>query len=427
MREVRVKDTLSGELRTLDPGHEVGIYACGPTVYSRIHIGNARPFVDLLAAGALPALGGLLGEARRQRHRHQRQDLRRGAGGGGALGGVRGADDEGLLRGHRPARAGTAGRRAPGHRDDRGDRRADLRPGRGSGTPTSPAGTSTSGCGASSGTASSPTGAPRTWTRARRPARTSLKEDSAGLRAVEGAQGGRGHQLGLALGAGAARLAHRVLRDGRGRAGPLVRDPRRWLGPRLPPSRERDRPVRGGRPAVRASLDAQRDDRDRRGEDVEVGGQHLPALRGARPLRARGGCRVPDLRPLSPAAGFRARADGTGRGAGREAAEFLSRTPGVGGRGRSRRSNSGEAPPRPPPTLRAALEAFREALADDFNTPRAMAEVFGAGRRSQSGRDSRSARGGARRCSRCSGSTRSQSRSRRSEAPSQAEARSTRS
>ena len=23
----------------------VGIYACGPTVYSRIHIGNARPFV----------------------------------------------------------------------------------------------------------------------------------------------------------------------------------------------------------------------------------------------------------------------------------------------------------------------------------------------------------------------------------------------
>ena len=26
------------------PG-KVGIYACGPTVYSRIHVGNARPFV----------------------------------------------------------------------------------------------------------------------------------------------------------------------------------------------------------------------------------------------------------------------------------------------------------------------------------------------------------------------------------------------
>ncbi len=45
MREVRIKDTLTGDLVALDPGAEVGIYACGPTVYSRIHIGNARPFV----------------------------------------------------------------------------------------------------------------------------------------------------------------------------------------------------------------------------------------------------------------------------------------------------------------------------------------------------------------------------------------------
>jgi cysteinyl-tRNA synthetase len=45
MREVRIRDTLSGELRALDPDDEIGIYACGPTVYSRIHIGNARPFV----------------------------------------------------------------------------------------------------------------------------------------------------------------------------------------------------------------------------------------------------------------------------------------------------------------------------------------------------------------------------------------------
>jgi cysteinyl-tRNA synthetase len=44
MREVRIKDTLTGELRSLGSG-QVGIYACGPTVYSRIHIGNARPFV----------------------------------------------------------------------------------------------------------------------------------------------------------------------------------------------------------------------------------------------------------------------------------------------------------------------------------------------------------------------------------------------
>jgi cysteinyl-tRNA synthetase len=47
MREIVLQDTLSGTSETLaprDPG-KVGIYACGPTVYSRIHIGNARPFV----------------------------------------------------------------------------------------------------------------------------------------------------------------------------------------------------------------------------------------------------------------------------------------------------------------------------------------------------------------------------------------------
>jgi cysteinyl-tRNA synthetase len=44
VRPVRVHDTLSGERRELEPGEPVGIYACGPTVYSRIHIGNARPF-----------------------------------------------------------------------------------------------------------------------------------------------------------------------------------------------------------------------------------------------------------------------------------------------------------------------------------------------------------------------------------------------
>ncbi|MCB0876044.1 MAG: cysteine--tRNA ligase [Solirubrobacterales bacterium] len=47
MRDVRIRDTLSGEVKLLEPGPdgEVGIYACGPTVYGPIHIGNARPFV----------------------------------------------------------------------------------------------------------------------------------------------------------------------------------------------------------------------------------------------------------------------------------------------------------------------------------------------------------------------------------------------
>jgi cysteinyl-tRNA synthetase len=47
MDEIEIHDTASGELLALRPRRpgEVGIYACGPTVYSRIHIGNARPFV----------------------------------------------------------------------------------------------------------------------------------------------------------------------------------------------------------------------------------------------------------------------------------------------------------------------------------------------------------------------------------------------
>ncbi|HEX2468522.1 MAG TPA: cysteine--tRNA ligase [Solirubrobacterales bacterium] len=47
MRQVRIKDTLSGGLHAIEPrdGGTVGIYACGPTVYSRIHVGNARPYV----------------------------------------------------------------------------------------------------------------------------------------------------------------------------------------------------------------------------------------------------------------------------------------------------------------------------------------------------------------------------------------------
>jgi cysteinyl-tRNA synthetase len=46
-RTIQLHDTRSGKLLALrprDPGR-VGIYACGPTVYSRIHIGNARPYV----------------------------------------------------------------------------------------------------------------------------------------------------------------------------------------------------------------------------------------------------------------------------------------------------------------------------------------------------------------------------------------------
>jgi cysteinyl-tRNA synthetase len=47
VRQIRLHDTRSGALQPLeprDPGR-VAMYACGPTVYGRIHVGNARPYV----------------------------------------------------------------------------------------------------------------------------------------------------------------------------------------------------------------------------------------------------------------------------------------------------------------------------------------------------------------------------------------------
>ncbi len=47
MPTIRLHDTRTGLVRELEPREpgRVGIYACGPTVYGRIHVGNARPFV----------------------------------------------------------------------------------------------------------------------------------------------------------------------------------------------------------------------------------------------------------------------------------------------------------------------------------------------------------------------------------------------
>jgi cysteinyl-tRNA synthetase len=50
VRTVRLHDTKTGKLTELRPrdGRKVGIYACGPTVYARIHVGNARPYIVYL-------------------------------------------------------------------------------------------------------------------------------------------------------------------------------------------------------------------------------------------------------------------------------------------------------------------------------------------------------------------------------------------
>ena len=47
MRKISLHDTRTGSIVTLEPAvaGRIRIYACGPTVYGRIHVGNARPFV----------------------------------------------------------------------------------------------------------------------------------------------------------------------------------------------------------------------------------------------------------------------------------------------------------------------------------------------------------------------------------------------
>ena len=50
MRQLRIHDTLRGEVVPVEPGEgkRIGVYACGPTVYGRIHVGNARPYIVFL-------------------------------------------------------------------------------------------------------------------------------------------------------------------------------------------------------------------------------------------------------------------------------------------------------------------------------------------------------------------------------------------
>jgi cysteinyl-tRNA synthetase len=47
LRTISLHDTRTGQVRPVEPREpgRIGIYACGPTVYGRIHVGNARPFV----------------------------------------------------------------------------------------------------------------------------------------------------------------------------------------------------------------------------------------------------------------------------------------------------------------------------------------------------------------------------------------------
>ena len=45
---LKIYNSLSGEKETFTPIHEgnVGMYVCGPTVYSNVHLGNVRTFMS---------------------------------------------------------------------------------------------------------------------------------------------------------------------------------------------------------------------------------------------------------------------------------------------------------------------------------------------------------------------------------------------
>ncbi len=117
-----------------------------------------------------------------------------------------------------------------------------------------------------------------------------------GLRALEEGQEGRA-ELGVAVGAGPAGLAHRVCGDVARPARRGVRPARRWAGSEVPPPRERAGAGRRRRQGLRPALDASRLGRGRGHEDVEVPRQLLDVARSP----------VPQRRPRLPAPRRRAR------------------------------------------------------------------------------------------------------------------------
>ena len=162
--------------------------------------GQRPPVRGLRAAQALPRARGPAGHAGGERDGRERQDLRRGPRGGQAQPGP-GRRDDGPLRGrHVAARAGPARPRAEGGRHGRGDRGADRGPDRGRPRlrggrrrvlprrelPRLRQAVQPAAAGDAPGRG-----------RRCRPA----QGEPARLRAVEGAQGGRGHQAGPRRGA----------------------------------------------------------------------------------------------------------------------------------------------------------------------------------------------------------------------------------
>ena len=113
MPDVTLYDTRTRSLLPFEPRDpsRVGIYACGPTVYGRVHVGNARPFIVfsqlkrfLVHEGYGVTLVGNITDIN--------DKIYDAAEGRAAVRGARGGDGGVVHQGHGAAGAGAAGRRA---------------------------------------------------------------------------------------------------------------------------------------------------------------------------------------------------------------------------------------------------------------------------------------------------------------------------
>ena len=236
------------------PPGPIGMYVCGPTVYARAHIGNARPFVIAMWCKRWLRERGYDVTLVAQHHGRQRQDLRGRARAQAPSSPRRRRDwyleDTGRFG------LGEARPLAAGDRDDR--RRSsrfieELIDARATRTRSRATSTSASRASQEYGRLS---GQRPDQMEEQEP--NPRKEDPRDFALWKANKPERGHLVGLALGPRPAGLAHRVLGDGGEAARAGVRDPRRRARPRLPAPRERAGAVAGARPRVRADLDAQR-------------------------------------------------------------------------------------------------------------------------------------------------------------------------
>ncbi len=283
MTQLKLYDRLRDEIVDVEPSTPgvLRVYSCGPTVYGRIHVGNARPYWTAMVlkrcerATARPARA-----ARDQHHRRQRQDLHGGRASRACPSaqladarwprptaptptrlGLGRPDVEPLASETIPEIIDLIERliaRGAAYASDDGDVYFSVEALPGLRRALGPA-------------------AGRADRRLARRARRG-QALAARLRALEGRQARRGHRLAIALGRAGGRAGTSSARRWRARSSATDFDVHGGGLDLIFPHHENERAQsRGRRRALRARLDAQRHAAADRREDVEVARQHRAA------------------------------------------------------------------------------------------------------------------------------------------------------